>query len=524
MTATDPDRQALVALLDMLSLGQYAARIVAAPVATPGATPGADAAQAPTPAPSATPTPSEPADADATSTASATGGDTPAPAAPSSAKAQPKRVRSIADLEAHPEVWQRAITKAQHRDVLEGYLAVRARRRETGEGADAAQAERRFQTFQTVKGALDELRTLQQQKALLDASLHAGTTTATAAKKIPNAAAAAAKTQGMTAEDLRDKIEHVVDRIDDCKERLEAAQKQLNFETSFGKAAAAAKAQAAQSMRRPGSASSTQRRPGSARPPKHAAAMPPPSPRAPGEGASATTSMPPRPPTTETPRPDTAGDAASEQWAADVEIDPTASRPPQQPGRDEDDPAQPCHGPSRANAIGGGWFRNVPRSRVDVIRTRRVDAELSRRRFRAHADRVKDLDLESAINAALKTEAHEVTAGAWGKRQPPKVETVPTKRSMGTATFAPARQKHARPASAIARERAHPRLVVAEADKATEMRRRDLAVDGTKANVIALGVDIPLDHYAQMRVGALASGGARPRTAGAQRGPAPMKA
>ena len=123
------------------------------------------------------------------------------------------------------------------KDTLRGYMSMRA-----GQPREEVElAERRAAAFSMVRGALDDLNRLQQRKAQLSSSVGKGKSSTLPGQRMPK-----------DAEDL-------LDKLDDAKERLKAAQQELATLAEMGSAAS--------SKRRPSTASSaatSRRRPSSA--------------------------------------------------------------------------------------------------------------------------------------------------------------------------------------------------------------------------------------------------------------------
>jgi hypothetical protein len=602
------DRQALVALLEMLSLQQYVPLLVVSATAAEQAANRADSNLA--------------------------SGAAPSPAS------DPNRVHSIEDLITRPQVWQRVIKKPHHRGVLEGYLSVRQAKRDAKKNAAATDnnggaaasggptdldaAERRFQTFKTIKSVLSDLRELQLKKAQLDqrqqsllrfkpgaptseASLlqkqwdRLRKPTATTVGEGEGTHATTRKPeQPLTPEEelakVQDDLEQTIAQIDSAKDRLEVAQELLGFATSnnTGGVGAAGRANTLRKAARPGTAPSFGHRPaggttGAAAPSVPSDAFDPnktvrpwatghekvdpnlASVRSTDSGPEpvrkTAAPLPPARPFNTTKSTLHTSNTDRDQWDADgfhqsqgrnaaqgspsdacgvsiknrrhqtrvptkrdvfadVDFGPMRSRHADAASDASDEPdnsthrpdtasGSGCHGASRANSIGPGWYRNLPRTRSDVCQSNRVLSEVARRQQRAQMALERELQLEQAVAAALQTESAEAMASrGFNKRQPPtdpaKVAAGnPTKRSVGTASFRPKtassahRGQSALPATASLSSSSNRALNAALAARARYEVEQTMAVSGVCASTVTLGVDLPLDHGAQMRFGAI---------------------
>jgi hypothetical protein len=527
----DPDRQALIALLEMLSLHQYVPQLVA---------PAAKRDKLGEPL------------ADATEATSAAKDD--------------DRVRSIDDLVARPHVWQRVIKKRHHRDILEGYLSVREKRRQPQTGgddengerknipSDVEAAERRFQTFQTIKTVLKDLRELNLERARLDQRANAiirGGSSSSLATRLqqqrdrlrdpkrsgmssengPSANDQQPKEAALSAEEeleqVREDIRRVVDRIDVAKDRLEVAQEMLGFSTAMHKPtrpASASTGRNAPSMShrpfdplktvrplppnvaederaafatappsRPASASvrsSTRHNVdlGSSRPRKakfaetadteEADAKPPFASEVPA--AAFTGAHPPQqtpvgqtaPNATRVRVTDAFADVVFVRASSAASCSTTATTVPPQPQRT--DPSllnakdEACHGPSRATSIGPGWFRSLPRTRSDLLAENQVLCEVLRRQQRAGMSAANERRLDADVQKAVADAA--AARADLGKRGATVLPSAPVVASVGST-------KRSLPAATFRPRTASTRHQVTHATNKAESRASFAAVD-----------------------------------------------
>lgn len=317
--------------------------------------------------------------------------------------------------------WVKRITKTQDRNIILGYLSIRRKK----DKREAAKSEQRMHTFRLIKDSLAELQSLQLKKAELE--------------------------RGSTVlnrkESIRQEIENILDKIDETKAKLEAAQKEIS---KSGETGGRPSALAEVASRRPHSAYSDKLRHAT----KHAkSSAAPTSPRLANEGA-------------DEPHPPTEASGVTSSWAQHKEqpwVAPSPQRKPMSARRSSgaDSTTNAADG-VKGNPFGGTCFDRV--------------------QFNSTTSRPPSAGSTHSARRAFETvdthNARDVGPG-WNKNP-----IVPRMRHVALRCTSASSARGGRSASEL------PGI-------------EGLSVTGQRATPVALGIHLETDHYAQMCCGAV---------------------
>ena len=138
---------------------------------------------------------------------------------------------SVKELHENPARWRAVIQSKRHRDTLDGYFLVK----QSKDPATCAAAERRFRMFSVMRTTLAQLRELSLKKVELEISQCKQQRLLKTAKGLRKKGAPSLSSEaptGKTTVQYQHEVDGLLDSIEDAKERLFAVQRELDADTA----------------------------------------------------------------------------------------------------------------------------------------------------------------------------------------------------------------------------------------------------------------------------------------------------